>query len=167
MFMMLLNTADVLGRYVFNKPVQGTHDLMEPLMAIIVLVTLAYTERTGLNVGIDILEEQFKKRGRSRTIRGFNLFNLLFPFLLFVIVTYSSWNYFWKALESNDFIVGIITLPSAPILVWVPVGSFLLCLRLFTKMVNEVRSLIRGQEIIREETRPISQETGSIHKEGF
>ena len=165
--MMLLNTADVLGRYVFNKPVQGTHDLMEPLMAIIVLVTLAYTERTGLNVGIDILEEQFKKRGRSKTIRGFNLFNLLFPFLLFVIVTYSSWNYFWKALESNDFIVGIITLPSAPILVWVPVGSFLLCLRLFAKMVNEVRSLIRGQEIIREETRPISQETGSIHKEGF
>ena len=42
--MMLLGTADVTGRYIFNKPILGTAEIFGILLPAIVLLGLAYTQ---------------------------------------------------------------------------------------------------------------------------
>lgn len=42
--MMFLGSADVIGRYLFNKPIAGTYEIFEMLLPMIVLVGLAYLQ---------------------------------------------------------------------------------------------------------------------------
>ena len=142
MFMMLLTTADIVGRYLFNQAVPGTAEIMAPLMAVIVLLCLASSQRVGIHVGIDILEEQYLKKGRTSHILRF--FNLFVPLLLFALVTVSGWGVFREAYEGVFMLRGVLRMPLAVFLFFVPLGSFLLCLRFMVQMSHEVRGMIRG-----------------------
>lgn len=55
LFMMLLGTVDVTGRYLFNKPVLGTAEIFGMLLPTIVLLGLAYTQVARAHVRVDVL----------------------------------------------------------------------------------------------------------------
>jgi len=55
--MMLLTCADVFLRYLFNAPIEGTLDLTQMLMVIVVFFGLAYCGWTGGHVVVDLLRE--------------------------------------------------------------------------------------------------------------
>jgi len=60
--MMLLTCADVFLRYFFNAPIEGTLDLTQMLMVIIVFFGLAYCGWTGGHVVVDLLRELIPHR---------------------------------------------------------------------------------------------------------
>ncbi|MBI4186769.1 MAG: TRAP transporter small permease [Chloroflexi bacterium] len=142
-FMMLITTADVAGRYLLNRAVPGSAEILTPLMAVIVLLCLASGQRIGVHVGIDLLEEHLKGRGRGFHILRF--FNLIVPLALFALVTVSGWEVFREAHEGGFMLRGILRMPLAAFVIFVPLGSFLLCLRLIVQMSHEVRQMIRGR----------------------
>jgi TRAP-type C4-dicarboxylate transport system permease small subunit len=53
--LMLLTVGDVLGRSFFNKPIPGTFELSEYMLAVIVLLGAAYTQQVKGHVGVDFL----------------------------------------------------------------------------------------------------------------
>ena len=53
--MMLLTCADVFLRYLFNAPIEGTLDITQMLMVIVVFFGLAYCGWTGGHVAVDLL----------------------------------------------------------------------------------------------------------------
>ena len=53
-FMMALGTCDVLGRYLFNKPILGTFEIFEILLPAIVLLGLGYTQESNAHVRVEI-----------------------------------------------------------------------------------------------------------------
>ena len=55
--MMLLTCADVFLRYLFNAPIEGTLDLTQMLMVIIVFFGLAHCGWTGGHVVVDVMRE--------------------------------------------------------------------------------------------------------------
>lgn len=55
--MMLLTCADVFLRYFLNAPIEGSLDLTQMLMVIIVFFGLAYCGWTGGHVAVDLLRE--------------------------------------------------------------------------------------------------------------
>jgi TRAP-type C4-dicarboxylate transport system permease small subunit len=55
--MMLLTCADVFLRYLFNAPIEGTLDVTQMLMVIVVFFGLAYCGWTGGHVVVDLLRE--------------------------------------------------------------------------------------------------------------
>ena len=55
--MMLLTCADVFLRYFFNAPIEGTLDLTQMLMVVVVFFGLAYCGWTGGHVAVDLLRE--------------------------------------------------------------------------------------------------------------
>jgi TRAP-type C4-dicarboxylate transport system permease small subunit len=55
--MMLLTCADVFLRYVFNAPIEGTLDITQMLMVIVVFFGLAYCGWTGGHVVVDLIRE--------------------------------------------------------------------------------------------------------------
>lgn len=56
--MMLLGTADVTGRYLFNRPVSGTYEIFGVLLPAIVLLGLAYTQAARAHIRITLLFER-------------------------------------------------------------------------------------------------------------
>ena len=60
--LMLITTFDVLGRGFFNKPIPGTLELSEYMLAIIILLGAAYTQQVQGHVGVDFLTTHFGKK---------------------------------------------------------------------------------------------------------
>src|SRR3989304_943515 len=53
--MMLLVGADISGRRVLNKPIPGTFEVTEFLIAFVVFFALAYTQKAGGHVRVLVL----------------------------------------------------------------------------------------------------------------
>lgn len=51
--LMALTVADVVGRSFFNKPIPGTFELSEYMLAVIVLLGAAYTQQVKGHVAVD------------------------------------------------------------------------------------------------------------------
>jgi TRAP-type C4-dicarboxylate transport system permease small subunit len=63
--MMLLTTADALGRYVFNRPILIAYELTTNyLMIAVIFLAMPYAYRQGANIRVTFLVERF--RGGSR-----------------------------------------------------------------------------------------------------
>lgn len=53
--MMLLITIDVGGRYLFNRPLVGSQEIVEMLMIVTVFFGLSYTQKHYGHVGVDLV----------------------------------------------------------------------------------------------------------------
>ena len=65
MALMFLGAGDVIGRYLFNKPIMGTMEASEILMAGIVLLSWAYTQRTGGHVRVELFISRYSPRTKA------------------------------------------------------------------------------------------------------
>ncbi len=63
--MMLLGTADVLLRYLFNRPIKGTLDLSVWLLCFTIFCGFAYTAASGRDVRIDIVSSRLSQRAQA------------------------------------------------------------------------------------------------------
>jgi len=68
-FMMALGTCDVLGRYLFNKPILGTLEIFEILLPAIVLLGLGYTQGSNAHVRVELFVSHLSLR--KQTILNF------------------------------------------------------------------------------------------------
>ena len=62
--LMLITTADVVGRGFFNKPIAGTFELSEYMLAVIILLGAAYTQQVKGHVAVDFLTSRFSRGQR-------------------------------------------------------------------------------------------------------
>ena len=53
--MMCLTTVDVVGRYIFNRPITGVFELTEYLVLILIFSFIGYTQSKKGHVAVDIL----------------------------------------------------------------------------------------------------------------
>jgi TRAP-type transport system small permease protein len=60
--MMLLTSADVTGRYFFNRPVLGAYEITEYLMLIMVFSFLALAQRDKVHISVDIVFNRLPAR---------------------------------------------------------------------------------------------------------
>lgn len=60
--MMLLTAADVILRYFFNRPITGSYDLTQYMMAILVASALAYCVVKKRNVVVELVVERLPLR---------------------------------------------------------------------------------------------------------
>jgi TRAP-type transport system small permease protein len=63
--MMLLTASDVVMRYFFNKPIIGSFELTEYLMALIVAFTIAYSAANDGLIKVTLLTERLSEKTRS------------------------------------------------------------------------------------------------------
>ena len=63
--MMILGTADVVGRYLFNSPVWGTFEMFGILLAAIVLLGLSYTQSARAHVAVEVVTSRLSKKGQT------------------------------------------------------------------------------------------------------
>ena len=63
--MVLVVAIDVVGRYVFNRPLRGGQELVEVTLVVAVLLSLGYTSMRERHVRMDLVVSRLGSRGRA------------------------------------------------------------------------------------------------------
>ena len=129
--MMFLGTADVTGRYLFNKPIWGTVEIFEILLPGIVLFSLAHTQDTKSHIKVEL----FYSRLSLRLKAWIGLATTLIAFFLFVLIIWQgivTAMVYWK---QNREIMNI-GLPLYPFHLFIPLGGFCMCLVLIAEIIK-------------------------------
>jgi TRAP-type transport system small permease protein len=85
--LMFLTTADVFGRYFFNKPIIGTYELTGLALAIMIFFSLGMAQIKKDHIEIDFLTNKLSVRTQS-------LLYAVSALILFVLVALTTWQLF-------------------------------------------------------------------------
>lgn len=135
--MMLLGVAQILSRKLLNLPILGYIDIVEIMMTFLVFLGLAYTERLGGHIRMEILVNFMK----GRTLWLFELVSVLVGLFVCAVLTKYSWDHAMRAYTSGDSTIDIQLLwwPSKMV---VPAALALLFIRLLVSLWGYVRLFI-------------------------
>ena len=131
-----ISTVNVLGRWLFNMPVNGYIDWIEQFMAFLALLGVAYTQREGGHIRMDMLVSRLKGRWLYTT----ELITTSIVFLVTLVLIYGSYLHFLRAYKFGDTSLDI-SLPIWPAKLVVPAALTLLAIRLLIQMWAYVRAI--------------------------
>ena len=145
--LVMLAVYNVLGRKIFNAPVPGYVDWTEQFMAVFAFLGLAYCQREGGHIRMDMVVGKL----HGRVLWLAELLGVIFMLLLTTALIYGTWFHFdrsfdfSKPLWSNDSSIDI-ALPLWPAKFLVPVSLALLWVRLALQIWGYGRALRRGED---------------------
>jgi TRAP-type C4-dicarboxylate transport system permease small subunit len=133
--LMLLTFADVVLRGFFNKPIPGTFELSQYILAIFILLGAAYTQQVKGHVGVDFLTSRLSPR-----LRVFcEIMTTILSLFIIAVVVWQGWveGITEKAVSDQ------LRIPQYPFRVLVAVGGFLLWLELLIDLFDSFGKLGR------------------------
>ena len=139
LFLMLLGVVQVIMRirWLFRAPIFGYIDMIELSMPILAVLGIAYCQRHGVHIRMDILIQRFQ----GRTLWVVETINALITLIIVVLLCRFSWVFFMDAYTSGDSTVDAqyLTWPSK---VLVPIALALLALRVLVQFFGSLRLAI-------------------------
>ncbi len=139
--LVFLATANVLGRWFFSLPISGYIDWVEQAMAFMAFLGIAYSQRTGGHIRMEIVPAHLKGRPLWLT----ELFSSCLMLLITLVLIYGSALHFWRAFSIGDSSLDI-NLPTWPAKLVVPFALTILALRLILQIWAYLRALKQGAE---------------------
>ena len=136
--LMVLTAGDVILRYVFNRPIIGSYDLTEYMMAIVVSFGLAYCAFLKGHVRVDIVVSHFPQRIQSAidSITG------LLSVFLFSLITWQCFVYM-KLLFDSGLDSTVLLIPRFPFTGLVCLGSAFLTIVLLADLLEFLSKVVR------------------------
>jgi len=135
--MMVLGTADVAGRYLFNIPLTGTLEIFEILMPVMVLLSLADTQSGEEHLTAGVID-YFGLKPKTRTKIQFGVQVLMF--FLFLLIVWRGVMAAMLTRRSHRLVSNIDVPLWIPELV-VPIGALMMCLVLFVQIVEIAKKI--------------------------
>ncbi len=133
--MMLITSADVTMRSLWSKPIPGTLELSSFMLAILILLGVAYTHQMKGHVRATMLTDRLPEKLRE----GLNIVTTL---LTLLIVTIVLWQGIVLAFESGA-VSDMLRIPELPFRLLVSVAALLLAIELMFDLVDSFRAIIR------------------------
>ena len=140
--LMLLAVVQVVGRKVFNFPVMGYVDWVEFAMAVFVFLGIAYCQRLGGHVRMELVIGRFV--GRTRWALE-TLGTLIALFIITVLMWY-AWEHFLRAWVIGDSSMDI-QLPIWPGKIIVVIAFISLNSRLLIQLVGFLRLVVHPDAV--------------------
>jgi len=137
--LVLLATTNVLGRWFFDMPVSGYIDWVEQAMAFLAFLGIAYTQREGGHIRMDMLVAHL----HGRTLWVVELISTLLMLVITLILIVGSYLHFLRAYQIGDSSLDI-NLPVWPAKLVVPVALSILALRLLLQIWGYLRAIRQG-----------------------
>ncbi len=129
--MMLLIVSDVFLRFLFNKPVQGSFELIEVLMGATVSLSIAYCGYKRGHVAVEIVTEQLSRGMR----KFFELIHNLVCAAFFLVVAVKSAQQA-VVIKESETVTALLDIPIYPF-IWVfVIGVLLLALVYFWQTIG-------------------------------
>lgn len=135
--MMMLGVVQIVSRKLLNYSILGYIDIVEIMMTFLVFLGLAYTERLGNHIRMEILVNYLK----GRTLWLFELISVIVGLFVCAVLTKYSWDHAIRAYNSGDSTIDIQLLwwPSKMV---VPAALALLFVRLLVSLWGYLRLVI-------------------------
>lgn len=134
--------ADVVARFAFNKPINGTLEISQYwYMPIIVFLGLAMAERTDQHISAPIVYDRLKPRLKIEL-------SCISMILSVLLLAGFAWYGFEEAVVlMEQGAAGIVSqVPIWPTRFLVPFGSLLLALEIIAKFIAQVKQLRRAAQ---------------------
>jgi TRAP-type C4-dicarboxylate transport system permease small subunit len=128
--LMLLTVGDVMGRSFFNKPIPGTFELSEYMLAVIVLLGAAYTQQVKGHVGVDFLTSRYSAKLQAVLQAATTLAGLL-------IIAILVWQGYLEGIHEKA-VSDQLRVPQWPFKLLVAVGGLLLWLELLLDFISSL-----------------------------
>ncbi|MEO0680277.1 MAG: TRAP transporter small permease [Pseudomonadota bacterium] len=139
---MLLSVANIVGRTVFNMPVPGYIDWMMQLVPVMAFMGLAYVQRLGGHIRMDLVVGALK----GRVLWAAEFAGVLIMFLVSLALVFGTWDHAARSIRNGDSTTDI-HLPTAPIKALVTVMLTLFALRCALQLWAYWRALRSGAEV--------------------
>jgi TRAP-type C4-dicarboxylate transport system permease small subunit len=137
--LVFLASANILGRWLFDLPIDGYVDWVEQAMAFFAFLGLSFTQRLGGHIRMDMLVGYL----RGRLLWLSELVSAVLMFLITLVLIYGSYLHFYRAYQIGDSSLDI-DLPTWPAKLVVPVALSILALRLLLQIGGYLRGVLRG-----------------------
>lgn len=136
--LMLLGAGDVIGRYIFNKPIIGAQEFGTVLLGVMVFFSWGSTQIAKAHVNVDLFTLHFPPRVRA-------IVDLVTTFLSLILFSLIFWR---AAVTGKDFheagrLIYVIHWPLAPFQFVVSFVALVLCLVLIMQMIESFSQIKR------------------------
>jgi TRAP-type mannitol/chloroaromatic compound transport system permease small subunit len=141
MLSMFICVADVIGTNFFGYPVDGTLEITESTMVLIVFGALVYTQDKRGHIRVEILHGFMGPRTRSLM----DLFTHFLALLFFVLLGWHSIGELTYSWEMKEATMGSIRFPLYPARTLLTIGVALLILQLTLDVIDDTIRAWRGE----------------------
>ncbi|MEM7045930.1 MAG: TRAP transporter large permease subunit, partial [Pseudomonadota bacterium] len=146
--LMILICADIVGRSVFNAPVQGVAEIVANSIVAIVFLQVANALMTGRMTRTDLLIGKLEDE-RPFAAAFIRLAFHLAGILVFALIANGTWPKLVDAWVENEFFgaQGVFTAPVWPIKACLFAGSLLTCLAFATQALLDIKTLVTDGQV--------------------
>lgn len=132
--LMLLAVVQIVGRVFFNTPIPGFIDITEQAMAVFAFGGIAYCQRVGGHIRMEIVLGQL----HGRTLWICEMIGVILIAFVIALLIWGSWYHFDRSWTIGDSTIDI-RLPTWPSKLIIPVALSLLFLRLLLQIYGYAR----------------------------
>lgn len=131
---MFIGVFQVFGRKLINLPVPGYVDVIEFVMTVFAFISIAYTQRLGGHVRMEIILKRF----RGRTLWVVEAFGTLTVIVIVAILAWFGYEHFLRAWNIGDSTIDV-EIPLWPSKLLVPAAFAVLLVRLVIQLAGFLR----------------------------
>lgn len=135
-FLMLITAADVLARDIFNHPIPGTIELSQYMLAVFILLGLAYTQQVKAHVAVSLFTSRLPPYAQL-------ILNIISTLLCLFISCIIAWQGWVVGIEEKT-VSDMLRVPQYPFRLLVAVAAFLMGFELLIDLVNSLKKLAGG-----------------------
>ncbi|MFH1647620.1 MAG: TRAP transporter small permease [Chloroflexota bacterium] len=143
MLLCLYTTGDVIGRYVFNKPLWAAYELSLIFLIYITFWGIAYVQSRGGHMRLGFLWQQCGPRGKATL----DLLTVLIGLFLFAIITWQGWQWAIESWTIKESTMGAWTVPLFPARLGLAIGSVTLLLQYVIDLIRHISQLFTTDQV--------------------
>ena len=130
---MVLVVANIVGRYLFNKPLTGTLEFTESLLVLIIFCSVALTQYEGGHIRVNLVT----RRLPPPVARGLTIAAMLAGCAFFTWCSYGAWIFALQSYSFNEQEWGEVVFPLWPMKFVVFFGLAALALQFLLDAIAE------------------------------
>jgi TRAP-type C4-dicarboxylate transport system permease small subunit len=145
LFVTLVVTVDVSGRFFFSRPLPGSVEMCQLLLPWIILPGFAFALLRDEHVRVTLVSDRFPAKAKVYV----NAVMFLLGGIYFVAITIYGIVYFWESFKINEYLMAPIYLPWWASKLALPFGTFFFAIEYFLRIVllfqkRETQIILRG-----------------------
>jgi TRAP-type C4-dicarboxylate transport system permease small subunit len=133
--MMLLTSAEVVGRAVWSRPIPGTMELSSYMLAIFILLGIAYTHQVRGHVRVTMLVSRLPRKWGI----ALDVITTLLSLFIIAVMTWQGWVVGMEQRTVSD----MLRVPQFPFRLLVSLGGLLLFLELLLDLWDNLKKFAR------------------------
>ena len=133
--MMLLTSGEVVGRAIWSRPIPGSMELSSYLLAIFILLGVAYTHQVKGHVRVTMLVSRLPER----IAQILEIITTLMSLFIIAVMTWQGWVVGMEERTVSD----MLRIPQFPFRLLVSVAGLFLCLELLLDLTDSLKKFVR------------------------